>query len=922
MQLTFLEGTGTLRRLAKQFSLVNGKLEKTSYRNAKRMTSFTEEVITLDDFADALRHHALEGRALFTSNLKRPLKTEPRAGMDDGKTATPWLCLDFDDAPFASVEDFITEVPALEGISYIVAYSASQGFSKRGGLNAHLFFMLEQPTAFKELRELISGINWYSEVLRSSITLSDSGLSLRTTLDPAGARRSSLIYLAPPLLGEGLDDPYPSIYDRIKVVHKQEDTLSLSSFPSQWRDPSWFAAELENYMDELRELFGLDPIDYTTKTANIDGFNVEYLALPPHSVISLVGGALSDNGIVRCNVNKGDSAAYYFHFGLIQDDTLMFNFKSEPPFLIAQADEGFTDKWNAWYIGERRKSITVPDWMQEFQVSSLEATPVDEEPATAPTSAPTEAPTVVDAIIAAANEDKPSEKIKPGRIHPDGHFIFRDRLQDEHFEYRRRRDGSISLSPLKLTSAKTQAKVLGIPFNKEKGFPTISVVYDVSEARGIYEENGETYLNTYTRPAAIEYLPSDKRTLSLEQALEAVERDTPAYYQSLVQAMGGDTKAVAHFLNWLSVLLTIPSARVNTAWLLRGVHGSGKSSLVDTMIYALVNHGREVPDNSVSVVDKSLSISSFDDWRFGKKLVLIDEVEVASDDRTQGGQLVYNWYKSLVTTERATLNKKGSRLENLKLNTGYLFASNYRDRFYLDPSERRYHVPPFQEKLFREGVPLAFSVPTWADFRTEIVAKEAPRFGAILSHLRADERLAQTLYDCGDFADIAEASRTPFERFAAMLRDGDMDQMFEAIAGNVEVDVSRIDKAEVSGALRYIAYLAATSGGFTDYLPVSVMVQLYMSSTYAKSTISSAQLGKNLVQQGITKLATNTKLLDKGLIEALSISNQGRHFVVKWKPTTDWSSILEHRIIRRFLTDMGVKRDALNNAVAVSASVH
>jgi hypothetical protein len=427
------------------------------------------------------------------------------------------------------------------------------------------------------------------------------------------------------------------------------------------------------------------------------------------------------------------------------------------------------------------------------------------------------------------------------------------------------------------------------------------------------------FINTYAPPAVISLLADDKRDLSPEEATELMKTKAPAYYQTIHQAMGSDDKAVAHFINWLSVLFTKPDARVNTAWLLRGIHGSGKSSLVDTMLYMLVNYGRESVDDSVHVIDMALSISSFDDWRYGKKLILIDEVEVTSSQRTQGGQLVYNWYKTLVSTARATLNKKGSRLDNVKLNTGYIFASNYHDRFYVDPTERRYHVPPFQAKKMIEGVPIFASCSSWAEFKDKFVEKEIPIFGDILSRVQACERLAHTLYDCGDFKMIAEASKSVLDSFAGWMKAGNFDEMCANIFDAVDSDASLIEKPVVEHAMRYIAYVAATQGGDTNRIPTSITVSLYNTLAPA-SRITTSSLTRRLQQLGVSYLGSQR--LVAGLQEAVGGAPITRCYLVEWAVDTDYDAVLDHPIIRRYVADMGVREGALYVAGKISKAIH
>ena len=72
----------------------------------------------------------------------------------------------------------------------------------------HFFFLLDQPTQPKILKEWFKLLNYETDILSSQLSLSANGQSLSYKLDPSVAENSKIIYIAPPTFKDRHTRPY------------------------------------------------------------------------------------------------------------------------------------------------------------------------------------------------------------------------------------------------------------------------------------------------------------------------------------------------------------------------------------------------------------------------------------------------------------------------------------------------------------------------------------------------------------------------------------------------------------------------------------------------------------------------------------------------------------------------------------------
>lgn len=319
MKVNFLSAGVPIR---KQYSLTQReKLRKESYPNIHRFTSFEYDITNLEDFYEAVVAHAEAGNCLLKGNLQKELANESRAGSTSPETLTKWVCLDMDGvANYHSVDDFLNDI-GCGHTDYILQWSASQDVDHEPGeLHCHVFMMLEEEAHPTLLKRWLKSINLSTTRISSQLKLARSQNALLWPLDITTCQNDKLLYIAPPLFGEGIEDPLESANKaRIQLVQKQYRTLELSlkSLPN---DKAIASSELSE-LNKLRKDAGLKIRRKFTFETDMD---TKYLANPEPGQYT---GIKTERGFVYLNINGGDSWGYYHP---VDNPAFIYNFKGEP----------------------------------------------------------------------------------------------------------------------------------------------------------------------------------------------------------------------------------------------------------------------------------------------------------------------------------------------------------------------------------------------------------------------------------------------------------------------------------------------------------------------------------------------------------------------------------------------------------------
>ncbi len=329
MQLTFLQAAVPLTKTYTKKP--NGDVESGSYPGVTNFTSHVSDINSTKDFAAALQLHAAEGRCLLTNSLIKPVVNESRAKLSDKDELRSWIILDIDGFDVPDVETFIkTVLPSpFHTVSYIVQHSPSSGI--KPGVRVHIFFLLDAAVSTRMVSTWLKWQNLATQQLRDQVTLSNSEYALNLKLDWVANNNGRIVYITAPECN-GFSDP---VTDRISVVTKKYDLLSFNFGAVSIEKIN---IDYQALLAVLRDKAGL-PVSKKKEYFRYVGDKVflhKDLVQP-----GAITHYIEDNDLfMRCDLNGGDSEAYYYHRN---NPKYLHNFKGEPSIPLEQLDKHHYD---------------------------------------------------------------------------------------------------------------------------------------------------------------------------------------------------------------------------------------------------------------------------------------------------------------------------------------------------------------------------------------------------------------------------------------------------------------------------------------------------------------------------------------------------------------------------------------------------
>lgn len=329
MQLTFLQAAVPLTKTYTKKP--NGDLEGGSYPGVTKFTSTVEDVAHSQDFLKALQKHAAKGSCLLTNSLIRPVVDESRAKLSDKDELRNWIMLDIDGFDVPDVETFVkTVLPSpFHTVSYIVQHSPSSGI--KPGVRVHIFFLLDAAVSPRMVSTWLKWQNLATQQLRDQVTLSNSEYALSLKLDWVANNNGRIVYITAPEC-TNFNDP---VTDRINIVEKEHDILSFNFGAVSIEKIN---VDYQALLAVLRDKAGL-PVSKKKEYFRYVGDKV-YLdkdLVQPGAIT----GYIEDNDLfMRCNLNGGDSEAYFYHRN---NPKYLHNFKGEPSIPLEQLDKHHYD---------------------------------------------------------------------------------------------------------------------------------------------------------------------------------------------------------------------------------------------------------------------------------------------------------------------------------------------------------------------------------------------------------------------------------------------------------------------------------------------------------------------------------------------------------------------------------------------------
>jgi len=308
----------------------DGTYDSTPYPLSAEFTSYEVRGSTLEDFYAALVAHSECGHCLLKGNLQRPIQRESRKGLTLAEATL--LCIFDLDGLFLEAGYTIEGVLECLGVplntSYILQYSASQGI--KSGVNAHVFLLLDRPTAVEHLKLWLKWKNLTVKLLADQLRLTKSNMALHWPLDITVCQNDKLIYIAPPNI-VGRNDP---VERRIRLVNRGNGRLHVGDIPGNVEQ------DAKEKVRQLRSTAGLP--DHRLEVKYYKQDRAELLANPDQSAVT----GIKRNGVFTyLNLNGGDSWGYYH---TTAQPEILFNFKGEPNYRLRELSPSYYDEARAY----------------------------------------------------------------------------------------------------------------------------------------------------------------------------------------------------------------------------------------------------------------------------------------------------------------------------------------------------------------------------------------------------------------------------------------------------------------------------------------------------------------------------------------------------------------------------------------------
>lgn len=634
MEIVFLQA---LKPLHKVYSAAGAE----TYPLVKNFTSFHVDVSSLEQYADAIREHAVQGHCLYKGLLKQHLDNESRKDKTDTLADTRLLILDIDglnvDVPGLKgkfspeklktvAESVISQIPKLANVSYVACASSSCGLVD--SVRLHLHFFLDGYVAPKSLKEWIRSVNL--DFFEDKLRMSPHGKSLKWVVDPCLAENSRIVYIAPPEFRDGIENPFNSPADRVIYVKKDTEFASISSDISL-TDPERVAQKTHEVLKRLHKEKGIRLEKATYSTLG----NTQVINNPNRMSMRY---AYHNDKFCYYNVGPtGDSNAYYV---FLDNPTVVHNFKGEDPFLFAVADpdtykehqERFKDRKPA----DGSKFSSIPLVFLEQGNSFLLTLYSPKEKAI---------------IVEETTNDKSKAELwfnHYGRALPEQ-----------------------------------------IPLGERKFDPTSNDVFVVDSA------SNYTYINAF-RPT--EYMRTKYQT-----PVPGVDYNNgwilqflcPTIYKIIAHMLAYDDQTICHFLNWFAYIFQ-NRKKAETCWVLQGTQGTGKGAFYRNVCRPLWGENYAFEKQLQNFEDEK------NGWERYALLVLIDEVNMKT---LKEGKKTEATLKNLITDDERTIRAMRQEQVQMKSFMSVIMSTNDLNALSIPDNDRRYNVAPRQEMRLRDAFP-------------------------------------------------------------------------------------------------------------------------------------------------------------------------------------------------------------------------
>jgi hypothetical protein len=192
-----------------------------------------------------------------------------------------------------------------------------------------------------------------------------------------------------------------------------------------------------------------------------------------------------------------------------------------------------------------------------------------------------------------------------------------------------------------------------------------STMYDPRpDTPSIFEYKGVKYLNEYRADTT----PTET-SVGSERALRVFEQ--------MVKNVFGEVWELA--MQFFAHLVQRPGHKIRWCFCVQSGEGAGKSQIASMV-------GAAIGESNVIAIEPNLIRSDFDDWKYGKQLIVFEEIYVAGENRAA----IMDKLKTLVTNSEVTMNRKNRDARKILNFANCIAYTNHEGALYMTESDRRY----------------------------------------------------------------------------------------------------------------------------------------------------------------------------------------------------------------------------------------
>jgi len=263
-----------------------------------------------------------------------------------------------------------------------------------------------------------------------------------------------------------------------------------------------------------------------------------------------------------------------------------------------------------------------------------------------------------------------------------------------------------------------------------------------------------TYAKTFNLFTPTEFMKQEKNDKVLD-----LEVSCPRIFELLrnLIPVAGERE---HFINWLSFVFSTRE-KARTAWVFKGIQGSGKNLFFDKVIKPLFGQ------NQAIVVDDDRLQSDFNGFMNNKLFIAFNEV---ANDETKTKKSVKSKIKSLITDTTILINEKHVKTYEVNNFANIIFFSNEVIPLLIENQDRRFNVVETGGELYS-----VLSFKKDPELFIQNLSEELEMFTQFLLNYKYNQLKVDKVIENDAKATIKELSMNRYELFASKLKAKDWD---------------------------------------------------------------------------------------------------------------------------------------------------